>query len=626
MPKLTIATTSIPGDLPTKLETIANAGFSGVELYEPDLTGFNGTAGQVADQAAELGLSIDIFQPFHEFEGLDGPERDAAFARLDQKLNLMGELSAKTLLIGTSTRKDATADFDAIVEDFSELADRVAEEGIRAALIALPWATHVQSESEALKIVEAVDKPHFGLALNSFFSLADGSQAARLRDIPGERILHVQLSDAPKLDYDITRLKSHFGLLPGQGELNLQSFVRILSRAGYSGPWSIARIRGGAEGGSQTHARDGYRALVSLLDEVAQTEPTLEMPVKDLPNRVYPTGVEFIEFAVDQDSREALTTVLRGMSFRMERQHVSKSVELWRQGAINIVVNSEVDGFAADAFAEHGPCVCDMGLRVQDASQTVARATALGAPEFSQPVGTGELDIPAIKGVGGSVVHFIDEKSDLHRVWDIEFKPVSKTEASPPAGLRRVDHVAQTMRYQEMQSWLTYYTSTFQLEKAAIVDVVDPSGVTLSQALSSPEGEVRLNLNGAGERQTFAGAFLADGFGAGVQHLAFQTDDIFETSAQLASAGFPRLKIAGNYYDDLQVRFGLTDSFVADLRDGHILYDREGKSEYFQIYSLPLFNGFFFEIVQRKGGYQGYGARNAPIRLAAQMHHSKSKA
>jgi 4-hydroxyphenylpyruvate dioxygenase len=422
--------------LPTKLEMIAAAGFSGVELYEPDLTGFSGAVDQIAKKAVELGLGIDVFQPFHDFEGLVGPERDAAFARLDQKLNLVDGLSAKTLLVGTSTRKDATADFDTIVADFSKLADRVAEKGCRAALIALPWAAHVRNELEALRIVEAVDKPQFGLALNSFFSLADGSQAARLRDIPGERIFHVQLSDAPKFDYDITRLKSHFGLLPGQGELNLPSFVRILSRAGYTGPWSIARIRGGAEGGTDTHARDGYRALVSLLDEVAQTEPTLEKPLQDLPDRVYPTGVEFIEFAVDRDSRNALTDVLQGMSFRMERQHVSKSVELWRQGAINIVVNSEVDGFAADAFAEHGPCVCDMGLRVQDASQTVARATKLGAPEFSQPVGTGELDIPAIKGVGGSVVHFIDEKSDLHRVWDIEFNPVSKTEASPPAGLR----------------------------------------------------------------------------------------------------------------------------------------------------------------------------------------------
>ncbi len=278
-----------------------------------------------------------------------------------------------------------------------------------------------------------------------------------------------------------------------------------------------------------------------------------------------------------------------------------------------------------EALAEHGPCVCDMGLRVKDADQTVARATRLGTPEFSQPVGSGELDIPAIKGVGGTVVHFIDEKSNLHHVWDIEFEPVSKAEASQPAGLRRVDHVAQTMRYQEMQSWLTYYTSTFQMEKARIVDVADPLGIVLSQALASPDGEVRLNLNGAGESRTFAGAFLAEGFGAGVQHIAFLSDDIFETSSQLAAFGFERLSIAGNYYDDLKVRFGLPEDLVSALREGHILYDREGRAEYFQIYGLPIFNGFFFEIAQRKGGYQGYGARNAPIRLAAQMHHRRTK-
>ena len=289
------------------------------------------------------------------------------------------------------------------------------------------------------------------------------------------------------------------------------------------------------------------------------------------------------------------------------------------------MVNSEAAGFAADALAEHGPSVCDMGLRVSDAGHTVARATALGAPAFSQPVGTGELDIPAIKGVGGSVVHFIDEKSDLHRVWDIEFQPVPKAEATPPAGLRRIDHIAQTMRYQEMQSWLTYYTSTFEMEKAPVVDVADPAGVILSQALASPEGEVRLNLNGAGERSTFAGAFLADQFGAGVQHIAFLTDDIFETSAHLDAAGFERLKMPGNYYDDLAMTFALNAELIEQLRAGHILYDREDGAEYFQIYSVPIFDGFFFEIVQRKGGYQGYGARNAPIRLAAQMRDRQER-
>ena len=623
MTRLSIATTNVPGDLPQKLERIAAAGFTGIELYEPDLTGFSRSAKEVGKLAQSLGLDVEVLQPFHDFEGLSEDARKAVFARLDHKLDMMTALRARTLLIGTSTHPDAASDIAQLVEDFRELADRVGRAGCRAALIALPWARHITTELQALEIVQAVDSDVFGLGLNSFYSLAAGEQAARLRDIPGDRIFHVQLSDAPVLDFDNTRQKGHFSLLPGQGGLNLSSFVRIVARSGYRGPWSIARVGATAESSREAHARDAYRALVSLLDEVAAREPALARPLDDLPPRITPTGLEFIEFAADGDDRRRLTELLATMCFRKERQHRSKSVELWRQGAINIVINSETEGFAAEARAEHGACVCDMGLRVRDAELTVARATALGAPAFSQPVGVGELDIPAIKGVGGSVVHFIDEKSDLHRVWDIEFEPVPKERAAQPAGLRRIDHVAQTMRYQEMQSWLTYYLSTFEMEKADVVDVADPSGVILSQALASPEGEVRLNLNGAGERRTFAGAFLAQGFGAGVQHLAFLSDDIFETSDLLANAGFDRLTMPANYYEDLRVRFDLTEEMITKLKDGNILYDRDGAGEYFQIYSVPIWGGFFFEIVARKGGYQGYGARNAPIRLAAQMRHVK---
>ncbi len=622
MTRLAVATTSVPGDLPRKLDTIAAAGFSGIELHEPDLTGFTGTIEDVRSHTARLGLSVDVFQPFHDFEGLKGADREAAIARLDQKLAVMQALGAKTLLVGTSAREDASGNFDDLAADFSDLAERVGMAGCRAALIALPWARHIKHELDAFKLIAAVDSPHLGLGLNSFFSLADGSIAARLRDIPGDRIFHVQLSDAPALDFDISPLKRHFGLLPGQGGLNLASFVRVLARAGYTGPWSLARVSATAADSRETYVRDGYRALVSLLDEVSQIEPKVPQPLPDLPGRVHATGFEFLEFAVDEVAHGSLTAILSALTFRRERNHRSKSVELWRQGAVNIVVNSETSGFAAEARKEHGPCVCDMGLRVQDATQTVKRALMLGAPAFSQPVRSGELAIPAIKGVGGTVVHFIDQKSDLHRVWDIEFDPVPKTKAPEPAGLRRIDHVAQTMRYQEMQSWLTYYLSTFQMEKADVVDVVDPSGVVLSQALSSPEGEVRLNLNGAGEQRTFAGAFLTKGFGAGVQHIAFASDDIFETSAHLERACFERLNIPANYYEDLRTRFDLDDDLVAALRAGNILYDRKGRGEYFQIYSTPFWNGFFFEIVERRGGYDGYGARNAPIRLAAQMQHT----
>ena len=624
--RLSVATTSVPGDLKVKLESIAEAGFTGVEIFQPDLTGFAGTPREVGQHAAALGLSIDVFQPFHDFEGLEGDARNLALARLDHALDLMGELGAQTLLVGSSTHPEASGNPKVVQSDLRDLAERAAARNLRAAFLALPWARHVRTEMQALEVVQAVDHPALGLALNSYFSMADGSQPAHLRDIPGDRLFHVQLSDAPVVEADIRRLKSHFGLLPGQGGLNLTGFVRVIARTGYEGPWSLARVGDTAQGSRNSYARDGFRALVSLLDDVARSEPALEPPLVNLPARVYPTGFEFVEFAADKSAHAELTGMLGTLCFRKERKHVSKSVELWRQGAINLVINSDAKGFAAQAFASHGPSVCDIGLRVRDADQTVARATALGAAEFSQPVGSGELDIPAIDGVGGSVVHFIDEKSDLHRVWDIEFDAVPKTEATPPAGLRRIDHVAQTMRYQDMQSWLTYYTSTFEMHKTPVFDVADPAGLVLSQSVSSPEGEIRLNLNGAGERRTFAGAFLADRFGAGVQHIAFLSDDIFETSAHLSNAGFPRLEIAANYFADLQVRFELDDDLTGRLRNGHILYSRDkAGGEYFQIYSTPIFEGFFFEIVERRGGYQGYGAGNAPIRLAAQMRYQQTQ-
>ncbi|WP_371169361.1 bifunctional sugar phosphate isomerase/epimerase/4-hydroxyphenylpyruvate dioxygenase family protein [Aliiroseovarius sp. 2305UL8-7] len=621
--RLCLATTSVPGDLPAKMNAIASAGFSGLELNEPDLIGFSGDAAEVGKLASSLGLTIDALLPFHDFAGLTGDARALAFRRLDQKLDLMQRLGAHTLLVGTSTHREASTKPDVIFSDYAELAQRARAAGCRAALVAQPWAQLHKRELDALELVEKVDDAGLGLALNSRFSLADGSQPARLRDIPGRRVFHAQLSDASMVTAGATAVKSHVGLLPGQGELNLASFVRVVARSGYDGPWSIAGVHDTAQGGHEYYTRDAYRALVSLLDDVSTTEPALQQPVQALPPRGYPSGFEFLEFAVDDDARQQLTATLSALCFRRERRHVSKSVELWRQGAVNLVVNSDNAGYAAKAFAEHGPTVCDMGLRVRDAANTVARASALGAPEFHQPVGTDELDIPAIRGVGGNIVHFIDEKSELHRVWDIEFDLVSKTEAIAPAGIRRIDHVAQTMRYQEMQSWLTYYTTTLEMEKAPIVDVADPSGVVLSQALSSPEGEVRLNLNGAGERRTFAGAFLADQFGAGVQHVAFLSDDIFETSERLARVGFRRLTIPDNYYLDLGARFGLDATFVAQLREGHILYDRDGGGEYLQIYGLPMFTGFFFEVVERRGGYDGYGARNAPIRLAAQNRYMK---
>ena len=580
---LCVSTDSVSGSLEQKLEAIAAAGFHGVELSAPEVIGYST---KVAKQCDALGIKICALSIA---QGAFNRDETAEYVRLAR------ELSARVLIL------DITAD------QISDLPDLDALQDVKLALRPAPFC-----EAEVVALVQGCDHPCLGLVLNSAYVLSDGSRPARLRHILGRHIFHIQLVDGDKGD-----------LVPGLGILNLQGFLRVIVRAGYIGPICVS----GAANGSNDMG-NAYRALLNLLDEVSKTEPHANFGNPFLAPRVPATGIEFIEFCVDTKNAHKLTHLLSTMAFRKERSHVSKDVSLWRQGAVNIVINQEHDGHAGQLFKEHGPMVCDMGLRVQNADETVARANALGTKTVSQEVGLGELTIPAIRGVGGSLLHFIDEQSDLHRVWDIEFEPTKRTRATPPSGLRRIDHIAQTMKFDEMQDWLLYYISTFEMEKSPVVNVNDPSGVVLSQAIESPEGEVRLNLNGAHGQDSIAGSFVADKLGAGVQHLAFATDDIFETSAVLIANGFPRLPIPSSYYAETQERFDLDPSLVADLKSYNILYDQDSAGAYFQLYSETLFDGFFFEIVQRRNGYAGYGARNAPVRLAAQtdLKHTKERA
>ena len=293
-------------------------------------------------------------------------------------------------------------------------------------------------------------------------------------------------------------------------------------------------------------------------------------------------------------------------------------MSLWRQGDINIVINTEREGFAHSAFVVHGTSVCDIGLKVDSAEATIERAKMLGAQTFTQPVGPGELEIPAIQGAGGSILHFLDDKSDLAQVWDIEFIAANDTETSPGAGLVAFDHIAQTMDYGELLTWLLFYTSIFETRKTAMVDVPDPSGLIRSQVIENDNGSLRITLNGAENRRTLAGHFIAENFGSSVQHIALRCDDIFATAAALKDKGFQALEISPNYYDDLEARLGVDAELSQKLRQNNILYDRDENGEFFQLYSPAYVEGFFFEIVERRNGYQGYGAPNAQFRIAAQ--------
>src|SRR5690606_10492627 len=176
-------------------------------------------------------------------------------------------------------------------------------------------------------------------------------------------------------------------------------------------------------------------------------------------------------------------------------------------------------------------------------------------------------------------------------------------------------HVAQTVAYEEMLTWLLFYTSIFDTRKSPMVDIIDPAGVVRSQVIENAAGSLRITMNGAENRRTLAGHFIAEKFGSGIQHIAFNTDDIFATAAALRANGFKALPISPNYYGDVEARFGLDPELTERLRSENILYDRDEDGEYFQLYSGTFAEGFFFELVQRKG-YRGYGAANAIFRIS----------
>jgi 4-hydroxyphenylpyruvate dioxygenase len=277
----------------------------------------------------------------------------------------------------------------------------------------------------------------------------------------------------------------------------------------------------------------------------------------------------------------------------------------------------------SSAYTVHGTTGCDIGIAVKDTAAALSRAKALGVQPFDQPVGPGELNIPAIRGLGGSVMHFIDDKSRLGDVWSVEFTRAGG--AAEGVGLHSIDHLAQTMSSDEMLSWSLFHTTLFDMEKSPIVDVVDPDGLVRSQALETPQGTFRITLNGTGTHRTMAGNFLADSFGASVQHIALAISDIFATSDALAERGFAPMAMSDNYYADLAARFDLDETMLARLKAGNILYDEDTSGAFFQLYSHPFAGGMFFQIVQRQDGYAGYGAPNAPFHIAAQKRLLRPK-
>jgi len=601
-----MATVCLSGDLRSKLEAIAAAGFEGFELFENDLLSFEGSAKAIRVMAEDLGLTIVTLQPFRDFEGLPEPQRSRAFARAERKMDVMTELGTDLFFVCASTSPLSSGSLERIAEDLYALGERAQQRGFRVGYEALAWSKHIHDYRDAWEVVRRANHPAVGIILDTFHILAKYQDLSDIAKIPREKIFLVQIADAPLLEMGVLPWSRHFRCFPGQGQLALDSFMQVLRKARYDGWLSLEVFNDQFRTTPPKEtALDGYRSLVFLL----------ENPLEKLPVRT--NGVAFVEFAVSEEMAPTLAQFFGALGFQKRGQHRSKEVSLWQQGQINVILNSEPGSFAQAYNQIHGTSVCAIGILVEGVGQVLQRAQSYKAPIFQVPSSPGEHPIPSLRCLDGSLLYLVETPQAMDAFWQLDYD-LAEPVPVPAAGLQRIDHLAQVVPAAQMLSWILFYRTILGLQTSNLHELHDPGGLIQSQTVESPDLSLRLVINASQVGGTLASHFINHYFGGGVQHIAFATSDIFTTLERLQQNGLRILPIPQNYYDDLEARYALEPTLLKRMQDLNVLYDQSSDGEFFQAYTQTFDDLFFIEIVERRGGYQGYGSINAPIRIAAQ--------
>jgi 4-hydroxyphenylpyruvate dioxygenase len=549
---LSIATVCLSGTLDDKLAAAAAAGFDGVEIFENDLIASPWSPKQIRERCADLGLSIDLYQPFRDFEAVPPDVHAHNMRRAERKFDVMAELSVDTMLVCSSVSPDAVDDDDLAAEQLHQLAERAAERGLRIAYEALAWGRFVNTYDHSWRIVRRAGHPALGLCLDSFHVLSRGSDPAGIRVIPGEKVFFLQLADAPRLRMDVLQWSRHHRLFPGQGAFDLAEFVRLVLATGYSGPLSLEVFNDVFRQADPSHtAVDALRSLLVLKENLGRT---------DLPAAPPLSGYATTEIATDDD---ALPNTLAALGFRREG-------ELWRQGSAALAVRAEAT-----------TRITSVGVASADPVASLRRAERLLATRSGDGVAAPD----------GTTVVFTAEPP-----------------RAEPGLLTGIDHISLTAPFDDVDQTALFYRSVLGLAPEPEAEFAAPYG--LMRSVSASDGQVRIVHNVAMLRRGEWAPAVPD-----PQHIAFSTTDALAAARAMRARGARLLDIGDNYYDDLDAR--LAPPNLAELRECSVLYDRDEHGEYLHFYTHILGGRVFFEIVQRVGGYRGYGAVNSPVRMAA---------
>ncbi|MER6957466.1 TIM barrel protein [Streptomyces sp. NPDC000618] len=612
--RTSIATVSLSGSLTEKLTAAARAGFDGVEIFENDLLASPLTPQEIRARCADLGLGIDLYQPMRDIEAVPTAEFARNLRRARHKFELMDRLGADTVLVCSSVSPLAVDDDALAAEQLSELADLAQDFGVRVAYEALAWGRHVSTYDHAWHIVETADHPALGTCLDSFHILSRGSDPKPIEDIPGEKIFFLQLADAPLLGMDVLQWSRHHRCFPGQGGFDVAGLVKHVLRTGYDGPLSLEVFNDVfRQADAGLTAVDARRSLLILQEEAG---------IEALPAPAAPTGVAFAEL-VTHDA-EPVVALLAGLGFARTARHRGKPVELWEQGEARILVNT---GPAALPHARlrprggtpaDGTALAAIGLESPDPAAAARRAEALLAPVLPRRRAAEDAPLDAVAAPDGTELFLCATDRPELPNWRADFEDVPPAAATTAAaataataatlGACRVDHVALTQPWHHFDEAVLFHRGVLGLDAQESVDVADPYGLLRSRAVTNAGGSVRFPLT--------VGAAPGDDT-AHARHIALATDDVIAAARRLTEAGGRLLPIPANYYDDLAARFEFADGELETYRDLGILYDRDAHGVFRHCYTHTV-GRVFFELVQRDGGYQGYGAGNAPVRLAAQ--------
>jgi 4-hydroxyphenylpyruvate dioxygenase len=322
-------------------------------------------------------------------------------------------------------------------------------------------------------------------------------------------------------------------------------------------------------------------------------------------------GFEFVEYTAPDVKQ--LHALFEHMGYRAVGRHRSKDVTLYRQGDVNFVVNAEPDSHGSRFAKAHGPSACAMAFRVKDAAKAYARALSLGAKPFENHVGPMELNIPAIEGIGGSVIYLVDRYGP-QSIYDVDFVPTdpSKGFVHEGAGLAEIDHVTHNVFRGNMEQWAGFYEKLFNFREIRYFDIEGKLTGLKSKAMTSPDGKIRIPINESSDDKSQIEEYLNTYHGEGIQHIALSTNDIYKSVETLKAKGVAFQDSPDTYYERLDNRIKGHGEDVERLKRDRILMDgapTEDQGLLLQIFTQNAIGPIFFEIIQRKGN-EGFGEGN----------------